>query len=163
MKNHSKKKKNIKKIKTFQRWETNLSAGNKTEPKHRLYKRKIRRPEMESKEHISKDIKQKPQIPLWYPKKWKYIASLDHWGWKKPRKTKLGKGSKMTSFHLNSPQRMLGRNLFWLLLLFFYISFFNRHELIARFEYLLAETNALEEDGILQSSKQAEDKNSDSH
>lgn len=29
---------------------------------------------MESKEQISKDIKQKPQIPLWYLKKEKHVG-----------------------------------------------------------------------------------------
>lgn len=137
MTNHSKKKK---KIKTFRTWETNFSEGNKTEPKHRLYKRKIRT-EMESEEQICKDIKQKPQTPLWYPKKENMSEVLDHWGWRKLRKTKVREGKQVTSFYPTSPQRMLGRNLFWYLLLFFPILFFNRREWINSKVWILASRN----------------------
>jgi len=58
---------------------------------------------------------------------------------------------------------MLGRNIFWYLLLFFCILSFNGRELTARFKQLLAERNVLEEDDSLQSSKQAEDTNSNSN
>lgn len=47
---------------------------------------------MESKEQISKEIKQNPQIPLWYPKKKKkenMSEVLDHCGRKKLRKRKV--------------------------------------------------------------------------
>lgn len=113
-------------------WETSLSEGNKTEPKHRLYKRKTSTAETESKKQIPKDRKQNPQTPLWYLKNQKIMSEvLVHWGWEKLRKARVREGKQDDFFLSNFITKKVRQKPILAFVFIFCILFVSRHEQIA--------------------------------